>query len=187
VTSIVLVTLERIFDPLFSSSLAGVAEWGTLERDQEAWIQPRSEVGPCLLRIPPNSDSGSWDRSTIAHRKVWIGPATIVVISLGCNKALREIEPSTHQMRGLLRPPGPMCVNLVTAGAISPASPHQSKQTPRGGAGAGGRTTIGDAEYRKMDQHHPNTRCRVAPAQGRRSCPTRTGFDWIRSNRARSS
>ena len=157
-----------------------------LERDQEAWIQPRNEGGPCLLHIPLSSGSGSWDRSTIAHRKAWIRP-TVIVISLGYNRALRKIEPSTHQTRGLLHPPGPMYVNSVTAGAISPASPHQSKQTPHEGTGAGGRTTIGDAEYRKTDLHHPNTRCRSAPAQERRFCPTRTMFDWIRSSRARSS
>jgi len=158
-----------------------------LERDQEVWIQPKREVGPCLLRIPPNLDSGFLDRSTIAHRKVRIGPTIIIVISLGCNKTLRKIEPSTHRTRGLLRPPGPVCVNSVTAGAISLASPHQSKQTPHGSVEAGGRSTIGDAEYRKMDRHHPNIRCRFALEQGRRSCPTRTMFDWIRSNRARSS
>ena len=53
-TSIVPVTLERIFDRQFLSSLAGVVEWGMLERDQEAWIQPKSEGGPGLLRNPPN-------------------------------------------------------------------------------------------------------------------------------------
>jgi len=34
--STALVTLERIFDRPFLSSLSGVAEWGMPERDQEA-------------------------------------------------------------------------------------------------------------------------------------------------------
>lgn len=185
--AIVPATLMRIFDRPFSLCLAGVVEWGMLERDREAWIQPMNGVGPCLSRIPPDSDSGCWGRSMTAHWRVWIGPAGIVGISVGYSKTLRKIKPSVGQTRGPPHPPTPMCVSLITAVAISPASPHQSKQTLHEDAGVGGQTTIGDAEYRKMDQHHPNTPCRSASAQERRSCPARTRFDWNRNNRARSS